>query len=59
MATPSVSTTAYDQFAQWYHRWQAVEMARPIPLLVTSGAPDEAADEVKDTSVVATLDVFA
>lgn len=59
MATPVVSP-AYQQIVQWYGRFQGVEMSRPIPLLVTTGAPDETADPVKATNAgTQTLDVFA
>lgn len=59
MATHPVSP-AYQQIIDWYQRWQTMEMAQPIPMLITSGAPDEAADEVKDTSAVPeTLDIYA
>jgi hypothetical protein len=57
--TPTVSP-AYKQIEQWYEKWQAVEQAKPMQLLVTNGAPDEGADEPKQTDpTTQTLDVFA
>ncbi len=58
MAAPTISP-AYQQVVEWYHRWQAAENAKPIALLVTAGAPDEAADAPKQTSPqTQLLDVF-
>lgn len=59
MAVPTVSP-AYQQIVDWYQRWQHYEQAKPIPLLVTTGAPDEAADQPKETSATTqTLDIIA
>lgn len=59
MATPAISP-AYQQIVQWYQHCEAVSQAKPTSLLVTTGAPDEAADEPKETSAdVTPLDVFA
>ncbi len=59
MAAPTVSP-AYQQIVHWYEQWQATENARPIALLVTTGAPVEAADDPKQTDAsTPTLDVFA
>ena len=59
MSTPSISP-AYQQMTDWYQHWQAAQMAQPIDLLVTSGAPDEEADQPKQTDATAqTVDVIA
>ena len=59
MASPSISP-AYEQIVEWYKHWQAVAQARPIPLLITSGAPDEEADQPKETDpTTQTLDIIA
>lgn len=59
MSTPSVSP-AYQQIVNWYHNFQAVQQAEPIPLLITSGAPDEDADQPKQTDPsTQTLDIIA
>lgn len=59
MSHPAVSP-AYQQILDWYQHCQTMATARPIGLLVTSGAPDEGADMVKATSAdTQTLDVFA
>jgi hypothetical protein len=59
MSSPSVSP-AYQQIVDWYQQFQAVQQARPIPLLITSGAPDEDADQPKQTdSETQTLDIIA
>lgn len=59
MSGPAVSP-AYQQIVQWYHRWEAVQMAKPIPLLVTTGAPDEAVNQPKQTDpTTQPLDIIA
>jgi hypothetical protein len=59
MASPSISP-AYQQIVDWYHRWQQVAQARPIELLVTSGAPDEDVNQPKETDpTTQTLDIIA
>lgn len=56
---PSISG-AYQQIVDWYQHWQAAETAQPIPLLVTSGAPDEAANSPKQTDATTqTIDIIA
>ncbi len=59
MSSPAISP-AYQQIVQWYRRWQADEQAKPIPLLITTGAPDEEANQPKETDpTTQTLDVIA
>jgi hypothetical protein len=59
MSTPAVSP-AYQQILHWYQRCVTVSQAKPIPLLVTTGAPTEETDQPKETSAdVQPLDVFA
>lgn len=59
MSTPSISP-AYQQLTDWYQHWQAAEMAQPTPLLITTGAPDEEADQPKQTDpTTQTLDIIA
>jgi len=59
MSSPSVSP-AYQQILQWYQAFQAVQGSKSVPLLVTSGAPDEAADDPKETDPsTSTLDIIA
>jgi len=48
MSSPSVSP-AYQQITHWYQAFQAVQGSKPVPLLITSGAPDEEADQPKET----------
>ena len=58
-STPSISG-AYHQIVDWYQHWQAAEQAQPIQLLITNGAPDEAADAPKETDpTTQTIDVIA
>ncbi len=59
MKSPSISP-AYQQIVDWYHRFQAVGGSQPVPLLVTTGAPDEAADQPKQTDPsTPTIDILA
>jgi hypothetical protein len=59
MSTPSVSP-AYQQIVTWYQDFQKVQMSKAVPLLVTTGAPDEAADEPKQTDPsTQTIDIIA
>jgi hypothetical protein len=54
-----VISPAYKQIEQWYQKAEAVSDAKPQELLVTTGAPDEGADEPKETDPSPTvLDVF-
>jgi hypothetical protein len=59
MTTPAVSP-AYKQIEQWYEKLQSVSQAKPTQLLITSGAPDEDANQPKETDpTTQILDVFA
>jgi hypothetical protein len=59
MSTPSVSP-AYQQIVDWYQNFQKVQMSKPVPLLVTTGAPGEAADDPKETDPsTQTIDIIA
>jgi hypothetical protein len=59
MSSPSVSP-AYQQITHWYQNFQAVQGSNPVPLLITSGAPDEAADQPKETDAsTPTIDIIA
>jgi hypothetical protein len=54
------SSPAYKQIIHWYQQCEAVQTARPIQMLVTSGAPDEAIDGPKQASpATRPLDVIA
>ena len=33
----------------WYRHFQAVQGSKPVPLLITTGAPDEEANQPKET----------
>jgi hypothetical protein len=57
---PSPATSpAFQQLQQWYEKAEAVSQAKPIPLLVTTGAPLEAADEPKETDPTTQINLFA
>ena len=59
MSSPSISP-AYQQIVDWYRHFQAVQASQPVPLLITSGAPDEEADQPKQTdSSTPTIDIIA
>ena len=59
MTTPSISP-AYQQIVNWYRNFQAVQGSQPVQMLVTNGAPDEAADQPKETdSSTPTVDIIA
>jgi hypothetical protein len=59
MASPSISP-AYQQIVDWYQHWQSVQQAKPIPLLITSGAPDEDVNQPKETDpTTQLLDIIA
>lgn len=59
MASPAISP-AYQQIVDWYQRWEAYQGAKPIQLLVTTGAPDDAANDPKQTDATTqTLDIIA
>lgn len=56
---PSISP-AYQQIIHWYRDFQSVQMSKPVPLLITTGAPDEAANQPKQTDAsTPTLDIIA
>jgi hypothetical protein len=48
MSSPAISP-AYQQITHWYQEFEAVQGSKPVPMLITSGAPDEAADGPKET----------
>jgi hypothetical protein len=48
MSSPSISP-AYQQITNWYHAFLAAQGSKPVPLLITNGAPDEGADQPKET----------
>ncbi len=59
MAHPTISP-AYQQIVDWYREFQAFQMSQPVPLLVTTGAPDEEADQPKETDPsTPTVDIIA
>ncbi len=59
VSTPAISP-AYQQIVDWYRSFQHAQGSRPVPLLVTHGAPDEAADQPKATDPsTPTLDIIA
>jgi hypothetical protein len=59
MAGPTISP-AYQQIVDWYREFQQDQQAKPIPLLVTTGAPNEEIDQPKETDPsTQTLDVIA
>ena len=59
MKAPSISP-AYQQILDWYRNFQAVEESRPVPLLITTGAPNEQADQPKQTDPsTPTIDIIA
>jgi hypothetical protein len=59
MSGPSVSP-AYQHIVDWYHNFQAVQGSQAVPLLVTTGAPNEDADQPKQTDPsTPTIDVMA
>ncbi len=45
---PAISP-AYHNLDQWYQDFQKVQGSKPVPLLITHGAPDEEADQPKET----------
>jgi len=57
MAQPVISP-AYRQMVQWDERWQATEQARPLKMLVTTGAPDEGALGPKETDAQTQIDLY-
>lgn len=44
-----VISPAYQQLDHWYQNFQKVQGSVAVPLLITHGAPDEAADQPKQT----------
>jgi hypothetical protein len=59
MSGPTISP-AYRQILDWYQTFQQDQQAKPIQLLVTTGAPNEEIDQPKETdSSTTTLDVSA
>jgi hypothetical protein len=59
MSSPSISP-AFQQIVHWYQNFQQVQGSKPVPLLVTTGAPDEEADQPKQTDAsTPTLDIIA
>ena len=44
-----VISPAYHQLDQWYQDFQKVQGSQPVDLLITHGAPDEEADQPKQT----------
>jgi hypothetical protein len=59
MAGATISP-AYQQIVDWYRTFQQDQQAKPIPLLVTTGAPHEQIDQPKETdSSTQTLDIIA
>lgn len=59
MSAPVVSP-AYQQIVHWYRDFQQVQQAKPIPLLITHGAPDEVPNQPKQTDpATQTLDIIA
>jgi hypothetical protein len=44
-----VISPAYHNLDQWYQDFQKVQGSKPVPLLITHGAPDEEADQPKET----------
>ena len=45
---PTISP-AYSQITHWYQDFQKVQGSKAVPLLITHGAPDEEADQPKET----------
>jgi hypothetical protein len=59
MSGPTISP-AYRQILDWYQTFQQDQQAKPIQLLVTTGAPNEEIDQPKETDAsTTTLDVSA
>jgi hypothetical protein len=59
MSGPTISP-AYRQILDWYQTFQQDQQAKPIQLLVTTGAPNEEIDQPKETDAsTPTLDVSA
>jgi hypothetical protein len=59
MSGPTISP-AYRQILDWYQTFQQDQQAKPIQLLVTTGAPNEEIDQPKETDPsTTTLDVSA
>jgi hypothetical protein len=59
MAGPTISP-AYQQIVDWYRTFQQDQQAKPIQLLVTTGAPHEEIDQPKETDPsTQTLDIIA
>jgi hypothetical protein len=55
-----VISPAYHQIDQWYQQFQKVQGSHAVPLLVTHGAPDEDADDPKQTDPsTPTIDIIA
>lgn len=51
---------AYQQLDHWYQDFQKVQGSKAVPLLITHGAPDEAADQPKQTDPsTPTIDIIA
>lgn len=56
---PTISP-AYSQIVNWYQNFQKVQGSTAVPLLITHGAPDEAADQPKQTDPsTPTIDIIA
>jgi hypothetical protein len=55
-----VISPAYHQITQWYQEFQKDQGSHPVPLLITHGAPDEEADQPKQTDPsTPTIDIIA
>jgi hypothetical protein len=51
---------AYHQLDQWYQQFQKVAGSVAVPLLITHGAPDEEANQPKQTDPsTPTIDIIA
>lgn len=48
VSQPTISP-AYQQLDHWYQNFEKVQGSKAVPLLITHGAPDEAADQPKET----------
>jgi hypothetical protein len=62
MAPPSDNyvSGAARQIDHWYERFKQVQGSQPVPLLITHGAPDEGADQPKQTDPsTPTIDIIA
>jgi GMP synthase-like glutamine amidotransferase len=60
MSSGPIVSPAYKQIVHWYREFQQVQQAKPIALLITQGAPDEEADQPKQTdSSTQTVDIIA